>query len=122
MVRPVLLGSVFALGFAASAYADGDDVMAGYYGNTAVSTGGRAELHTTYNADHTFVMKVPAYGMEFKGTWAVNGSTLCRTYETPPPGVSNPLCTPIEPHKVGDTWSITADGNTRTITLVQGVQ
>jgi hypothetical protein len=121
MIRSVLLGAVLSVGAAVSASA-GDDVMSGYYGNTAISTGGKAELHTVYNADHTFVMKVPAYGMEFKGTWALTGATLCRTYESPPPGVTNPLCTPIEAHKVGDTWTLDADGNTRTITLVKGVQ
>lgn len=122
MVRSVLLAAAFSIGFVAFASAGDDDLMAGYYGNTAISTGGRAELHTIYSPDHTFVMKVPAYGLEFKGTWDLNGTTLCRTYESPPPGVTNPLCTPVEAHKVGDTWSITADGDTRTVTLVQGVQ
>src|SRR5664279_3898737 len=31
-----------------------EDVMAGFYGNTAVSTGGSIEIHTHYRADHTF--------------------------------------------------------------------
>jgi hypothetical protein len=100
----------------------GDDVMAGYYGNTAIATGGIAETHTVYSADHTFDMKVPMYHMEFKGTWKVDAASLCRTYETAPPGVANPLCTPIEPHKIGDSWSITMDGKTRNVTLVKGVQ
>jgi len=122
MIRSVLLGAALSLAGAVSALAGDEDVMSGYYGNTAISTGGRAELHTTYNADHTFVMKVPAYGMEFKGTWALDGAKLCRTYESPPPGVTNPLCTPVEAHKVGDTWTLDADGTTRTMTLVKGIQ
>jgi hypothetical protein len=121
MIRPVLislaLSTVFVLPAAAA-----DDVMAGYYGNTTVSTGGMAEVHTVYVADHTFVMKVPAYGMQFKGTWAVNGATLCRTFETPPPGQQNPLCLPITAHKVGDTWTIGVGSETRTVTLVKGIQ
>lgn len=96
--------------------------MAGYYGNTTISTGGMAETHSIYNPDHTFVMKVPTFGLEFKGTWAITGGMLCRTFESPPPGVTNPLCTAIEPHKVGDTWTVTTGSETRTVTLVQGVQ
>ena len=96
--------------------------MMGYYGNTTVATGGMAETHTVYNSDHTFVMKVPSFGLAFKGTWAVSGAMVCRTFEAPPPGVTNPLCTPIEPHKVGDTWTVTNGNDTRTITLVKGVQ
>jgi hypothetical protein len=121
MVRSVLIIVALSTGFALSAYAD-DDVMAGYYGNTTVSKGGMAETHTTYSQDHTFDMKVPAFSMEFKGTWALDGAQLCRTFETPPPGVTNPLCTPIEAHKVGDTWTVTQGDQTRTVTLVQGIQ
>ncbi|MGD0193070.1 MAG: hypothetical protein ABSD74_20225 [Rhizomicrobium sp.] len=96
--------------------------MAGYYGNTTIAKGGVADTHTAYSPDHTFVMRVPAFGNEFKGTWQVNASSLCRTFQSPPPGVTNPLCTPIEAHKIGDTWTVTMGGQTRTVTLVQGVQ
>jgi hypothetical protein len=99
-----------------------DDVMTGFYGNTAIATGGMTDTHTVYSPDHTFVLKVPAMGSEYKGTWQVSGGNLCRTYQSPPPGVTNPLCTPIEPHKVGDTWTITLGKQTRTVTLVKGIQ
>jgi hypothetical protein len=57
--------------------------------------------------------------MDLKGTWALDDKgQLCRTYETPPPGVTNPLCTPWTAHKVGDTWTL----GDRSITLVQGIQ
>ena len=122
MLRHAALCLALGACLALPAWAGDDDVMAGYYGNTAVVTGGRVETHWVYNADHTFAMKIPAFSMEFKGTWAVDGATLCRTFESPPPGVDNPLCSPVEAHKVGDTWTM-ADGNeTRTISLVQGVQ
>lgn len=107
--------------FAFAAYAD-DDIMAGYYGNTAIVKGGMAETHTVYNQDHTFTTSVPQYSMEFKGTWKVDGNTICRTFDTPPPGATNPVCTPIEAHKVGDTWTVTNGNDSRTVTLVQGVQ
>ena len=44
MIRSVLLGAVLSVGFAISASA-GDDVMASFYGNTVVGTGGMAETH-----------------------------------------------------------------------------
>jgi hypothetical protein len=121
MMRSVMLALSLAV-LSASAALAGDDVMAGYYGNTAIASGGMADTHTVYNADHTFDMRVPAFGMEFKGTWKLDGTTLCRTYEKTPPGVTNPFCTPVEPHKVGDSWTMTFNGKTRSITLVKGVQ
>jgi hypothetical protein len=122
MMRSVLLGLACSACFVVSAWAADDDVMAGFYGNTAVSVGGMAETHTTYTPDHNFIMKAPAFGAEFKGTWAVNGKQLCRTFESPPPGVTNPLCTPIEAHKVGDTWKVGVGSEMRTVTLVKGMQ
>jgi len=99
-----------------------DDPMAGYYGNTAISTGGMAEVHILYNQDHTFVMNVPAFALRFKGTWSLNGGTLCFNYDVPPPGVTNPDCGPVEAHKVGDTWTEKADDGERKLTLVAGAQ
>jgi len=121
MMRSAFLGLALGACFSVSAWA-ADDIMAGFYGNTAVATGGMAETRTSYAADHSFVMKVPSFGVEFKGTWAINGAQLCRTFDSPPPGVANPLCTPIEAHKVGDTWTMGTGSNVRTITLVKGVQ
>ena len=121
-MRSFLIVAVLAMFSVSVAYA-GDDIMVGYIGNTAVATGGMADTHTYYNADHTFTMKAPAFGMEWKGTWKLDGTTLCRTYEKPPPGLpSNPFCTPIEAHKVGDTWTMSSNGQTRTITLLKGIQ
>jgi hypothetical protein len=121
MFRTLIFSGAIAVGLAGSALA-GDDLMEGYYGNTAIATGGMVDTHTVYSADHTFKTTAPSVSMEFKGTWKLDGTTLCRTYETPPPGITNPLCTPIEAHKVGDTWTMTSNGQTRTITLVKGVQ
>jgi hypothetical protein len=120
MRHAVILAAAMLATFA-SARAD-DDVMAGFYGNTAVSSGGRYETHTVFYADHSFDLAIPAFSLHFKGTWKVTGDTLCRTYESPPPDVPNPFCTPIAAHKVGDSWTISASGQTRTITLMPGVQ
>jgi len=116
-MRAFLLAVSLAALSASAAFA-ADDVMEPFYGNTVISKGGMAETHSYYNADHSFTMKAPAYNMSWKGTWKVDGGQLCRTYDEAPPGVSNPLCTPIEPHKVGDTWTVSG----RTATLVQGIQ
>ena len=120
----LIAASVLALVSAPALAAD--DVMAGYYGNTAVASGGMAETHTHYRADHTFDVSATAMGMSynFKGTWAVDDKgQLCRTYADPaPPNTPNPLCTPVAAHKVGDTWTVTMGGNSRTITLMAGIQ
>ena len=100
------------------------------YGNTTVATGGMFETRTHYNADHTFTMTIPARNAEMKGTWALrgalsgapDGANVCRTFEAPPPGVPNPLCTPVEAHKVGDTWTVRTPAGQRTVTLVAGIK
>lgn len=113
----LLAASLIALS-AAPALA-GDDVMASFYGNTVISKGGMGEVHTYYNADHTFTMKAPAFDVSWKGTWKVDGGNMCRAFDgASPPGVTNPLCLPIEAHKVGDTWTVAG----RTVTVVQGIQ
>ena len=103
-----------------------DDVMASTYGNTVVSTGGMSEVHTHYRADHSFDMVGSMMGMSktFKGNWALDGKgNLCRTFEGElPPNATNPLCTPIAAHKIGETWTVDANGSTRTVTLKAGIQ
>jgi opacity protein-like surface antigen len=107
---------------AASAFA-ADDPMASFYGNTIVSTGGKAEIHTHYRADHTFdfVGSMMFMHRTFKGTWALDGKgNLCRTYVgDTPPSTPNPQCTPFVPRKLGDTWK--SKDNERTFTLKAGI-
>ena len=104
----------------------GDDVMANTYGNTVVSTGGMREIHSHYRADHSFDMSASMMGMSrtFKGTWALDGKgNLCRTFVGDVPAdTANPLCTPIAEHKIGDTWTMTTNGEARTVTLKPGIQ
>ena len=123
MKRVLFAASVLTL-FVAPALA-ADDVMAGYYGNTVISSGGMGEAHTHYKSDHTFDVSLSAMGQTFngKGTWSIDDKgQLCRNYETPPPGMPNPLCIPAEAHKVGDAWSVTINGQTRNLTLKAGVE
>ena len=121
-MRKFLIAASVAALCATPAFA-GDEVMANTFGNTVVSTGGAAEVHTHYRADHSFDMAASMMGMSrtFKGTWALDGKgNLCRTFvgDAPP----NPLCTPIAAHKLGDTWTMDANGQTRTVTLKPGIQ
>jgi hypothetical protein len=125
-MRLILIAAAAAVVLAAPALA-GEDTMAAFYGNTAVVTGGMAETHTHYRADHTFDVTAHAMGMDYKfsGTWKFDDKgQLCRTYADPvPPGIpSNPFCSPWEGHKVGDSWTVTMNGNTRTVTLKAGVE
>ena len=103
-----------------------DDAMANFFGNTVVSTGGIAEVHTHYQPDHTFDMVASRLGFSrtFKGTWAIDPKgNLCRTFVGDvPPDTPNPLCLPLTPHKVGDTWTIDMNGSTRTVTLKAGTE
>ncbi|HTP77040.1 MAG TPA: hypothetical protein VMJ73_08660 [Rhizomicrobium sp.] len=123
-MRPYLFGAAALLALSTAAFAS-DDLMAGYYGNTVISTGGMIESHVHYRADHTFDLSATAMGQSFnsKGTWKIDDKgQLCRTYETAPPGMPNPLCIPAEAHKPGDSWTVTVNGQTRNMTLKAGVE
>jgi hypothetical protein len=111
-----------ALALTVPAALAGEGVMAGFYGNTAIASGGLADTYSHFNPDHSFDLKVPAYGLTFGGTWKIDGNTLCRSFDTPPPGIANPLCTPAEAHKIGDTWVAENNGQKLTVTLVEGVK
>jgi len=117
-VSVLVLGSVSA--FAAA------DVMAGFYGNTVVVTGDAFQARVHYRADHTLDISGKASGQAFstKGTWKIDDKgQICRSYETTPPTMPNPLCTAATAHKVGDTWTVTTlTGSPRSITLVAGIQ
>ena len=81
---------------ASTSLAFADDIMAGLYGNTIVSKSTMGEVHAHYKADHTFdgTASSAMGSMDLKGTWVLDDKgQLCRTYDTPPPGVTNPLCT-----------------------------
>ena len=60
----------------------------------------------------------------FKGTWALDHKGhLCRTFvgDLPSEMPSNPVCTDIAPHKIGDKWTLIVKGMPREVTLVQGI-
>ena len=129
-MKTFILAALLLGGSSAAAYAGAPsgaaDVMAGYYGNTVVITGAALQVQVHYRADHTLDVAGTRSGQAFssKGAWKIDDKgQVCRTYETPPPGVPNPFCTPAAAHKVGDTWTMpAASGGTNQAKMVAGVQ
>lgn len=122
MRRTLLAAAIVTLAVAPAVAAD--DVMAGFYGNTVTVTGPSFDVTVHYRADHTMDSSGTIGGKAFstKGTWKIDDKgQLCRSYDTTPPTMTNPFCTPATAHKVGDTWTATTpDGSPRTITLKAG--
>ena len=121
-MRKVLIAASALMLCAAPAFA-ADDAMAGYFGNTTVSTGRGFETRTHYKPDHTLDVVFTGMGgsLTSKGTWSIDKGQLCRVYDTPPPGITNPVCIPAEAHRVGDHWTVTVNGATRDATMTAGV-
>lgn len=98
-MRACLLAASF-LSLTAIAFA-GDDIMAGYVGNTSISIDQNGvTTHVFYRADNVFAAK--RAGTTGNGAWAVQGDKLCLTYDRP--GLGNSVCVPVEPHRAGDVW------------------
>ncbi|HEY0105865.1 MAG TPA: hypothetical protein VGB91_07250 [Rhizomicrobium sp.] len=125
-MRRILSGAAVLLALSGPALAADDaatatDPMSPLYGNTLVIIDAKGlESHTVYNADHTFTGVVPAFSYKYQGTWEITtDGQICSTFVPPPPGVTNPRCSPMGIHAVGDSWS-TPDGGKGS--LVAGVQ
>ena len=124
---------VLALGLASlmgsvSAATAGEELMAGYFGNTVIATGQAGELRVHYKPDHSFSGRAegPTGKYDIRGTWKLDEKgNLCRTYSATgadlPPGMPNPYCAPLTAHKVGDAWTVVGqDGRTANVKLVEG--
>lgn len=107
-----------AMLFAGAALAD--DPMANVYGNTIVTkdkvTGVSSSL--MFNQDMTYTGKTTGANgqpVSYTGSWALKdgGKTICLTPNVPPgtPNAPGPSCSALSPHNVGDSWSVTTDGN-----------
>lgn len=125
-MRALALGVATLLVSSALAFA-ADDPMANYYGNTVVSKGGNGESHTHYKKGGTLDATLSGMmgSITLNGSWKLDDKgQLCRTYDNPPPmlPIPNPLCTPFTPHNVGDTWTLEVGGQSRTVSLVKGIQ
>ena len=126
-MRAFVWGVVALLVSSGAAQAYGDDVMAGYYGNTVISKGANGESRTHYKKDGTLdaVVSGALGSLSLNGTWKLDEKgQLCRTYSNVPAmlPIPNPLCTPVTAHKPGDTWTVQIGTQSRTVTMVAGIQ
>ncbi|HTQ13630.1 MAG TPA: hypothetical protein VMH86_07125 [Rhizomicrobium sp.] len=112
-MRTALLASAFALACTAALAGPLDS----RFGNTTITRDGQGnETHIYYAADGTLTGK--QNGQPFKGSWKLNGGTVCLTFDPVPQGATNPTCVPVSDHKVGDSWGT----GPYTVTLVKGIQ
>ena len=115
-MRTVLLIAAIGLGSMTSAMA-GDEVLASRFGNTTITKDASGmERHIYYAADHTLTGKQGA--LAFEGTWKIDGTTICITFDPALPNTPNPTCVPVADHKIGDTWT----AGPYTVSLVSGIQ
>ncbi len=116
-VRVLALAGAAML-FAGAALAD--DPMANVYGNTITTkdraTGASSTL--MFNQDMSYSGKMTAangQAMSYTGSWMLKdgGKTICLTPNAPAgtPNAPVPSCSPLQTHNVGDSWSVTTDGN-----------
>jgi hypothetical protein len=78
------------------------------------------ESHTYFAADGTFSGVAPAYSYHYQGKWEIAADgQLCRNFDPVPPGIVNPVCSKLEPHAVGDSWT---DPDGASGTLLAGQQ
>ena len=116
-VRVLALAGAAML-FAGAALAD--DPMANVYGNTITTkdraTGASSTL--MFNQDMSYTGKMTGangQAVSYTGTWTLKdgGKTICLTPNVPA-GTANapvPSCSPLQTHNVGESWSVTTDGN-----------
>ncbi|HUO92343.1 MAG TPA: hypothetical protein VMU22_05440 [Rhizomicrobium sp.] len=107
-----------------------DDPMANVYGNTITTkdhaTGATATL--LFNQDMSYTAKGTGPNGQpvgYSGTWTLKdgGKTICLTPNVPAgtPNAPPASCSPYSPHNVGDSWTVTTDGNqTFDVTLTAG--
>jgi hypothetical protein len=119
-MRGLLLAVSLASLATTPALAVDDSVMSTRFGNTEIVDTSLGEAHMYFKPDHTFTGTASALiiHLSLKGVWKIDGDTICLNYESPPPGESNPSCSTIANHAIGDTW----DSKGRKITLVKGIQ
>jgi hypothetical protein len=124
---------VLALAGAAMLFAGvalADDPMMNVYGNTITTkdraTGASSTL--MFNQDMSYTGKMTGangQAVSYTGTWMLKdgGKTICLSPNVPAgtPNAPPPSCSPLQTHAVGDSWSVTTDGNqTYDVSLTAG--
>ena len=119
MKRIFLAAAVFAVSSTAAIA----DQFTGYYGNTVTITYPDGTMVNAYvNPDKTWERKM-ADGKSVKGTFEEKSDGMvCFTQTEPPPAAdAKPVCTKVDAHKVGDSWSTKDDkGKETKYTLTAG--
>jgi hypothetical protein len=117
-----------AVFFAGAAFAD--DPMANTYGNSVVTkdkaTGATSTL--LFNQDMSYTGKATGAdgkSMTYNGSWSLKdgGKTICLAPAATGSGANAPVpsCSPLTPHNVGDSWTVTNDQNqTFDVSIVAG--
>jgi hypothetical protein len=88
--------------------------MEARYGNTVVATASNGTTTKVYyNADNTLTASItPKDGAatEAKGSWRLDGATICITADTAfgPFAAGAETCIPLQGDKVGDNWETKA--------------
>jgi len=126
-MRIALIALAGGIVFAASS-ALADDLMANTYANTVVATDSKGAASSfLFNQDGTYTIKVTGPDgktVAIPGKWTLkdDGKTICLATAAPPnTPPAPPSCSPLQAHKVGDTWTVTNDQNqTFSVTLVAG--
>ena len=116
----MLAGAVLALSAAAGG-ASAADAMADTYANTVVVTDASgAAVKYFFNADKTFTAALPDKSLA-KGSWTADDKQICVTVSEPAALAGKPVCSPLEAHKVGDSWKSTnSAGQAASLSIVAG--
>lgn len=83
------------------------ETMTSMIGNTVKVVDAKGlESHTYFAADGTFSGVAPAYSYHYQGKWEIAADgQLCRTFDPVPPGIVNPVCSKLDAHAIGDSWT-----------------
>ena len=117
-VRTGLLAGVVGFAFVSVAFADN---FAGIAGNTSVCKTAKGAVTKVYaDASGAYTVVLPN-GQSMQGTAKDDGKQICYLQSTPAT-TDPPVCTPSVARKVGDTWTVQAQGESQDCALVAGHQ
>jgi hypothetical protein len=113
-----LLAAVCGFAFASTALADNLD---GMIGNTAVCKTSKGAVTKVFTGPGgAYTVTLPG-GQSMQGTAKDDGKQICYVQSTPASS-DPPVCTPSTTRKVGDTWTVQAQGESQDCALVAGRQ
>ncbi len=113
-----LLAGTAALAAASGAFASNLDTLVG---NTSVcKTADGAATKVNVQAGGAYTVTLPN-GQKITGTAVDDGKTITYTDNGAAAGTA-PVQIPSTPRKVGDTWTVTAQGASQSCVLVAGAQ